>query len=97
MVGLEALGSGSAAPALLTFEGRSIPALLVQQSGGKASFRLLGEGSTWLGWKVSSVIVRWLSGGRVSSGQITGVDEVATPVLRVEWSDERPGSERVGS
>jgi predicted RND superfamily exporter protein len=91
MLGAEGSGRGGPPPALLTFDGRSIPALLVQHSGEKASFRLLGEATTWLGWRASSVIITWLSGGRVSSGQITGVDDVATPVLRVEWSEEGPG------
>ena len=62
--------------------------LMVAMQREKASFRLLGEWATWLGWRASPVIVTWFSGGRVSSGQITGLDEVATPVLRVEWSEE---------
>lgn len=89
ILGAEGLGVRRPEPALLTFDGRSIPALLVQHSGEKASFRLLGEGTSWLGWRASSVLVTWLSGARASSGQITGVDEVATPVLRVEWSEGR--------
>jgi hypothetical protein len=78
-------------PALLTLGERSIAALLVEHSVEKASFRLLGEETTWLGPRTSAVIVTWLSRDRVSFGWITGVDEEATPVLQIEWSDERPG------
>jgi predicted RND superfamily exporter protein len=96
MIGVEHLGGTGPAPALLTFDGRSIPALLVQHSGEKASFRLLGEGSSWLGWRASSVIVTWLSRAPLSFGRITGIDEVANPVLSVEWAEEKPGPQAGG-
>jgi predicted RND superfamily exporter protein len=83
--------------ALLTFDGRAVPALLIQESGEKASFRLMGEESGWRGWRDSPVRVEWLNGEAVARGQIAGLDEVATPVLRVEWEDSprREAGQRV--
>jgi len=80
-------------PALLSFEERAMPALLVQRSGEKASFRLLGEENGWRGWHEAEVRVDWLDNEPRGRGQIAGVDEVATPVLRVEWDDRSPGED----
>lgn len=72
---------------LLNIGGRCVTALLVHESGGKASFRLLGEEDSPHPWKGTEVEIDWLLRDGKSLGRLIGVDEVATPIVEIEWLD----------
>ena len=80
--------------ALLTFDGRAVPALLEEESGNKASFRLIGEENTWRGSGESAVTANWLDGDSPAQGHLSGVDDVSTPVLRIEWRKRTRSNKR---
>ena len=79
--------SKAARAVLLNIGGRCVTALLVHESGGKASFRLLGEEDSPHPWKGTEVEIDWLLRDGKSLGRLIGVDEVATPIVEIEWLD----------
>lgn len=72
---------------LLNIGGRCVAGLLVHESGAKASFRLLGEEDLPRSWTAIEVEIDWLRQGGKSFGRLIGVDEVATPIVEIEWLD----------